>query len=1461
MIRSFTRILFTLTALLAAVLHAQVNYTGGVYSQNFDTLPGTPNNTLNTTWTDNTTLAGWYANKTTFSVTDGTIGISGAASFDSTSTTVNNVGLFSFGSSSSTDRALGSRATTSFAGNNPVLYGVKLVNNTGNTLTNFTVIYTGEQWFKSSAAIQHSLNLAYQLGATSISTGAWTTMTAGTLLAPVFTSGASTLNGNLAANRALKVATLSGVSWAAGQSLWIRFSDANETAFEQGLAVDDLYFLADPEIGLFFNGSTSFVTTGAGSAPLGAGSFTIECRFLKTGAGVSVSTGGDGVTAIPLVTKGRDDGEGNTTDCNYFLGIDASGKLVADFEQLNATNNGTAYNAGQNFPVTGSTTLQDDVWYHVAATYDTTSATWRLYVNGVAETLTTPLPTFAGVVPRSDSIQHFGIGTALNSPGAASGFFQGAIDEVRVWNYARPAADILANIETKITTGVAGLLGRYGFDVGSGTTATGITATGAAPDGTLSGTTLPQWVNTKAFANSPNIPPTVTMTSPADGSTFDSYSPPTLAATASDPEGPVAKVEFYDGPTKLGEDTAAPFTYSFPSTLASGTHSFTARAIDNLGASTTSSAIGVTVTNANNISPAVSITSPANNSTFAVGSNVTISASASDTDGTIAKVQFYQGPTLLGEDTSSPFSYTWASPSSNGAYTFTAVATDNDSGTTTSAPITVNLTPQYIYTQNFDAMLSGTTLPSGWSFIGTMGGDHSIWSDATGIPATSVAGGTSNTTLVATTTFTASSDTQGYNFALPDTATDRALGTSPSAAKGVALQLTLTNTSGIVLNSLQISYDIRRLTASTADNELPGYRLFYSLNGGTTWTNVAPLNPTLSGSSGVVVPNTEGITSVPATNFSLSGPWASGAALLLRWVDDNAGQSSPNQVIGLDNITVVSKDLRRGPYLQMAAPTRMTIRWRTLTSVVGRVQFGTIVENLNQTVDEPAATKEHSVTLTGLTANTTYFYNIGSATEIIAGDESLTFTTPPVAGTAINTRIWVMGDAGTTGNNPSETRQKAVRDAFYTWTETRTPNLVLQLGDNAYNLGLDTEFQAGMFDIYPSMLRKTPFWSCLGNHEVYGPSPYPYFSIYTLPTAGEAGGVASGTENYYSFDYGNIHFISLDSMTAANRTTNGAMATWLQNDLASTAATWIICFFHHPPYTKGSHDSDNGILNDPDPELVEMRENIVPILEAGGVDLVLSGHSHSYERSKLIDGHYGYSNTFVPSMFKNAGNGRETGVGATGAYTKDFDAHRGAVYTVAGSSGKTTIWTSGSNALVNPAPHPVMNTSLLTIGSVVLDIYENRLDAKFISGTGTVDDYFTLIKQGNADSDADGIPDEYEIAHGLNRHISTDAILDGDNDGAINRDEFVLGLNSLVPDRYNFTTTRNAQTGAVTVTFPTIPARNYRVWYSNTLTTWNPASSIISGTGSNQVWVDDGSEIPAATGNRRFYKVVVTTAQ
>ncbi len=387
-------------------------------------------------------------------------------------------------------------------------------------------------------------------------------------------------------------------------------------------------------------------------------------------------------------------------------------------------------------------------------------------------------------------------------------------------------------------------------------------------------------------------------------------------------------------------------------------------------------------------------------------------------------------------------------------------------------------------------------------------------------------------------------------------------------------------------------------------------------------------------------------------------------------------------------------------------------------------------------------------------------------------------------------------------------------------------------------------------------MRKTPFWSCLGNHETAQSSSrinaYPYFDIYTLPTAGECGGVPSGTEHYYSFNYANIHFIALDSMTASRNTiekngSDGPMAAWLRADLDSTTATWIICFFHHPPYTKGSHDSDNPA--DSAGAMEQMRTNFLPILEIGGVDLVVSGHSHVYERSYLLNGHYGLSASLVPSMKKNAGDGRPAG---NGAYIKPLTGPRdnfGTVYAVTGSAGQT-----GTYALNHPA-HYISRGNL---GSFVLDVNGTRLDATFVKSDGSTPDTFSIIKQGAADSDGDGIPDEYELANGLNRKVASDALLDAEGDGLSNLDEYIFGLNPHQTDRYNFTTTRDTQSGFATINFSTITARNYRVWYSDNLTVWDPASPVIAGNGSTQIWVDDGSQIPVATGNRRFYKIVVT---
>lgn len=416
-----------------------------------------------------------------------------------------------------------------------------------------------------------------------------------------------------------------------------------------------------------------------------------------------------------------------------------------------------------------------------------------------------------------------------------------------------------------------------------------------------------------------------------------------------------------------------------------------------------------------------------------------------------------------------------------------------------------------------------------------------------------------------------------------------------------------------------------------------------------------------------------------------------------------------------------SELLTRGPYLQMAAPTQITIRWRSKNSMAGRVRYGTDPAKLDKSADEstaPPAPHDHSVTLNGLKPATTYHYSVGSATDVLADGPLCTFTTPPPHGTATPTRIWVLGDAGT-----ADSAQASVRNAFYTWTKHRVPNLVLQLGDNAYSKGTDEEFTAAMFNVYPTMLSRTPFWSCLGNHETYAGAPFPYFNIHTFPTAGECGGSPSGTEHYYSFNYGNIHFISLDSMISNRAVDNpatpranedGPMAAWLRTDLASTTATWIICFFHHPPYTKGSHDSDT------EGEHIQMRANFLPILEAGGVDLVLGGHSHSYERSFLLDGHYGISSSFTPSMRKNPGNGRPDG---NGAYTKPLTgqrSHQGAVYAVAGSAGKI----SGG-----PLNHPAHFISLNQLGSLVLDIQGPRLDATFVRENGSTPDTFTIIKK------------------------------------------------------------------------------------------------------------------------------------
>ncbi len=215
------------------------------------------------------------------------------------------------------------------------------------------------------------------------------------------------------------------------------------------------------------------------------------------------------------------------------------------------------------------------------------------------------------------------------------------------------------------------------------------------------GTKLKRWSDVKSplvnkmnevFANGStggNISPNISITSPSNNASFAQGANITITANASDPDGSVTKVEFYDGGTKLGEDTTAPYEYVLQN-AAVGSHTLTAKATDNESATKTSSAISITVSGGDNSAPTVSITSPANNSTANEGSSITVTADASDSDGTITKVEFFNGTTKLGEDTTSPYSFVITNAVA-GTYSLTATATDNDNATGTSSAVSVTV--------------------------------------------------------------------------------------------------------------------------------------------------------------------------------------------------------------------------------------------------------------------------------------------------------------------------------------------------------------------------------------------------------------------------------------------------------------------------------------------------------------------------------------------------------------------------------------------------------------------------------------------------------------------------------------------------------------------------------------------------------------------------------------------------
>jgi hypothetical protein len=423
-------------------------------------------------------------------------------------------------------------------------------------------------------------------------------------------------------------------------------------------------------------------------------------------------------------------------------------------------------------------------------------------------------------------------------------------------------------------------------------------------------------------------------------------------------------------------------------------------------------------------------------------------------------------------------------------------------------------------------------------------------------------------------------------------------------------------------------------------------------------------------------------------------------------------------------------ELLRGPYLQMATSNSMNIRWRTDVPVPSRVSYGTSQAGLTMVKVDSTLATDHEVKLTGLTPHTKYWYNIGGFTDTLQGDGTNYFSTLPVAGNKDLHRIGVFGDCG---NN--STNQLMVRNQMESYLGTNDMDAWLLLGDNAYNTGTDADHQVGFFNMYNDrFLKQIPVFPAPGNHDYANNTALQanhnvaYYNIFSNPTNAECGGYPSGNEAYYSYNVGNIHFISLDSYgqedagTTRLYDTTGAQVLWLKNDLANnTNKDWVVVYFHHPPFSKGSHNSDT------EDELVKLRENFVRILERYGVDLVLTGHSHSYERSRLQKGHYGPEATFDAAQHNlSASSGLYNGTVNSCPYIKDTaTGNQGTIYVVAGTAGQIGGTTPGF-------PHNAMQYSTADHGgAMILEVQDNRLDAKYICWDGVIRDKFTIMKNVN----------------------------------------------------------------------------------------------------------------------------------
>jgi hypothetical protein len=299
--------------------------------------------------------------------------------------------------------------------------------------------------------------------------------------------------------------------------------------------------------------------------------------------------------------------------------------------------------------------------------------------------------------------------------------------------------------------------------------------------------------------------------------------------------------------------------------------------------------------------------------------------------------------------------------------------------------------------------------------------------------------------------------------------------------------------------------------------------------------------------------------------------------------------------------------LVRGPYLHQVGATQAVVVWATREAGAAAVMYrsgssayrtatATTVLRSSSATGIPTY-HQHEALLTGLTAATTYEYDLRVAGSDPTPGVVDQFRTAPSDGTG-TIKLVAFGDSG---NGSTAQGQIASR------LDAETFDLAIHTGDVAYSNGTYADFEARFFPFYRNWLRRAPIFPSIGNHDDRTGSATPYRSLFALPRVGASPAFPNNAERFYSFDFGPVHFVALDTeaafQTIARRQEQVA---WLTEDLQNAQGRpWRIVFFHRAPYSSGGeHGSD-----------LPVRQVFGPILEQHGVQLVLNGHEHDYERT------------------------------------------------------------------------------------------------------------------------------------------------------------------------------------------------------------------------------------------------------